>query len=197
MRGTGHLIAHWVSRELSIAGRLWPSAWLNQRLCGVSGHIREPSAQRELEEGIPTEKTFTAIRRTDTVPFHYWSTSHFRSLSFLAPFLKQKVYLFELNSEVMSLASKNSEWPTPMFIAPINSRTCFMREINELANDVLYMHAWWINLHFSNVLWIFPCSFFFFCSLSLLFLNLEGKSTSARSENKQSTVWIDTLSERF
>lgn len=49
-RETGHLIAHWVSWGLSIAGRLWPSAWLNQRLCGVSGHIREPSAQCELEE---------------------------------------------------------------------------------------------------------------------------------------------------
>lgn len=42
---TGHLIAYWVSWGLSIAGRLWPSAWLNQRLCEVSGHIREPSVQ--------------------------------------------------------------------------------------------------------------------------------------------------------
>lgn len=32
-----HLIAYWVSCGLSITGRLWPWAWLNQHLCGVSG----------------------------------------------------------------------------------------------------------------------------------------------------------------
>lgn len=192
------MISYGVSWGLSIAGMLWPSAWLNQCLCGVSGHIREPLAQCDLEQGIPTEEIFLAF--STHIQFLF---SIDRPLSYSLPFLlllEQKVQfmsficlLFESNSQVMSLefgGMQNSEWPTHMFIAPINSRTCFMQEINELANDVLYMQAWWINLHFKM---------FYEFSLAVFFPNLETKSTSACSGNKQkcNIVWNDTSSEYF
>ncbi len=184
-RETGHLIAYWVSWGLLIAGRLWPSAWLNQHLCGVSGHIREPSAQCELEEGIPTEKTFPAF--CTQILFLFIID---RRLTFSLLLLLLKVYVssFYLNwmKEVMSLAFEGN----PKFRV---TYTYVYRTYQ--FKDMLYVeNQWackWCTLYarlmdkspFLKCFMIFPCRFFFFF-LSFL-LNLEGKPTAARSGNKQ------------
>lgn len=63
---------YWVSRGLSVAGRLWPSAWLNQHLCGVPGHLRESLAHWAAGKNF-NWKDISGSLSTLTVSLFYWS----------------------------------------------------------------------------------------------------------------------------